>query len=105
VEWVYTLIALESDLKTVEAISRKEYTIKTFDYDGKKYKQKEAKHLIPKIQEAIREAKEKIHQNDNDIYNYFIKKPKINRKEKASYSFTKISQPMILNTMINISFI
>lgn len=81
VEWVYTLIALESDLKTVEAISKKEYAIKTFDYDGKKYKQAEAKTLIPTIQKAIEEIKEKIHQNDAVIYNYFAKKAEEQQKK------------------------
>ncbi len=80
VEWVYTLIALESDLKTVEAISKKEYSIKTFDYDGKKYKQAEAKTLLPNIQKAIEEVKEKIRQNDSDIYNYFAKKAEDQQK-------------------------
>jgi Zn-dependent protease with chaperone function len=81
VEWVYTLIALESDLKTVEAISEKEYTIKTFDYDGRKYKQTEARILIPKIQKTIEEIKEKILQNDSDIYNYFILKAEDQQKK------------------------
>lgn len=81
VEWVYTLIALESDLKTVEAISKKEYTIKTFDYDGRKYKQAEARILIPKIQKTIEEIKEKILQNDTDIYNYFILKAEDQQKK------------------------
>ncbi|MCA6069445.1 M48 family metallopeptidase [Chryseobacterium sp. RG1] len=81
VEWVYTLIALESDLKTVEAISKKEYAIKTFDYDGRKYKQAEARILIPKIQKTIEEIKEKILQNDTDIYNYFILKAEDQQKK------------------------
>lgn len=81
VEWVYTLIALESDLKTIEAISKKEYTIKTFDYDGRKYKQAEARILIPKIQKTIEEIKEKILQNDTDIYNYFILKAEDQQKK------------------------
>lgn len=83
VEWVYTLIALESDLKTVEAISKKEYAVKTFDYDGKKYRQAEAKTLIPNIQKTIEEIKEKIHQNDTDIYNYFIKRAEDQQKRES----------------------
>lgn len=80
-EWVYNLIALESDLKTVESISKKEVQIKTFDYDGVKYKQKDAKNLVPKIQESLKETKEKILQNDSDIYNYFLKIAKEQNRE------------------------
>ena len=73
VELVYTLFALENDLKTVESIVKKEFDIKTFDYDGKKYKQKEASQLIPHIQQSIAEVKSVILKNDTLIYNYFIK--------------------------------
>ncbi|MBD8083919.1 M48 family metalloprotease [Chryseobacterium caseinilyticum] len=73
VEWVYSLITLENDFKTVEAISKKEIDIKTFDYDGIKYKQKDAKNLLPEIQIEIDDIKEKVLKNDSDIYNYYIK--------------------------------
>ncbi|UFH33640.1 M48 family metallopeptidase [Chryseobacterium sp. C-71] len=73
VELVYTLIALENDKKTVEAIASKEFVLKTFDYDGRKYKATEAKKLIPEIDQSIVEVKAKIVKNDSDIYNYFLK--------------------------------
>jgi len=73
VELVYTLIALESDKKTIEAIANKEFVLKTFDYDGRKYKVAEAKKLIPEIEKSIVEIKAQIVKNDSDIYNYFLK--------------------------------
>lgn len=73
VELVYTLIALENDKKTIEAIINKELILKTFDYDGEKYTSKEAKKLIPVIERSIAEIKVQIQQNDADIYNYFIR--------------------------------
>ncbi|WP_183147995.1 M48 family metalloprotease [Chryseobacterium nematophagum] len=72
VEMVYSLIALENDKNTLESISKKELDLKTFDYDGKKYKAKETKDLIPKVEESIANIKEEIYQNDLNIYNYFI---------------------------------
>ena len=81
VEWVYHLIALENDLKTIERIAKKEFQIKTFDYDGIKYKQKDAQKLIPKIQESQKEMKEKLHQNDTNIYSYFVKISKEQNRE------------------------
>ncbi|KUJ50826.1 M48 family metalloprotease [Chryseobacterium sp. JAH] len=83
VELVYTLIALESDKKTIEAVANKEFILKTFDYDGKKYKAAEAKKLIPKIDQSIVEIKDQIIKNDSDIYNYFLKTADIqNRKSE-----------------------
>ncbi len=72
-ELVYTLIASESDKKTIEAIVRKEFVLKTFDYDGKKYKAAEAKKLIPEIEKSISEIKDQISRNDADIYSYFLR--------------------------------
>lgn len=72
VEDVYTLIALENDKNVINSIADKTYAIKTFDYDGKKYKANEAKTLIPILESQIKNLKEKITQNDIHIYHYFI---------------------------------
>jgi Zn-dependent protease with chaperone function len=83
VELVYTLIALESDKKTIEAIASKEFVLKTFDYDGRKYKAAEAKKLIPEIDQSIMEIRNLIVRNDSDIYNYFLKVAETqNRKQE-----------------------
>lgn len=82
VEAVYTLIALENDKKAVEAIAKKEFILKTFDYDGRKFKAHEAAKLIPIIEKSIAEVKEEIYNNDSDIYNYFLQlSENQNRKE------------------------
>lgn len=83
VELVYILIALENDKKTIQAIISKEIVLKTFDYDGKKYTTQEAGKLIPQIDHSISEIKNQIHQNDSDIYTYFLKSAiDLNRKDK-----------------------
>lgn len=87
VELVYTLIALENDKKTIEAIAKKEFVLKTFDYDGEKYKANEAQKLILKIENSISEIKKKVHQNDSDIYNYFLR---ISEKEGRIEEFTNL---------------
>lgn len=84
VELVYTLLALESDKKTLEAIVKKEIGLKTFDYDGQKYTAKEAGKLIPQINNFISELKNQIHQNDSDIYTYFLRSA-IARNKKDEY--------------------
>lgn len=86
VELVYTLIALESDKKNIEAIANKEFVLKTFDYDGRKYKAAEAKKLIPEIDQSIVEIKDQIVKNDSDIYNYFLKIAETQNKKSGFVS-------------------
>ncbi|KQR91997.1 hypothetical protein ASG01_13445 [Chryseobacterium sp. Leaf180] len=73
VEKVYTLIALENDKNTLEAILRKEIPVKTFDYDGVKYKMADAKKLIPQLENEITQLSAEIESNDQNIYSYFLK--------------------------------
>jgi len=89
VELVYTLIALENDKKTIEAIASKEFVLKTFDYDGRKYKAAEAKDLIPEIDQSVTEVKDQIKKNDSDIYNYFLK---ISENQGRKSNFIRIYQ-------------
>lgn len=81
VEMVYTLAALENDLSVIQSIADKNYSIKTFDYDGKKYKAAEAKNLIPKLQTQIQNLQDDITQNDINIYHYFLQSAKSQGKE------------------------
>lgn len=89
VELVYTLIALENDKKTIEAIANKEFVLKTFDYDGRKYKSSEAKNLIPEIDQSMTEIKDQIKKNDSNIYNYFLK---ISENQSRKSNFINIYQ-------------
>lgn len=88
VELVYILIALENDKNTIQAIINKEIILKTFDYDGKKYTTREAGKLIPQIDHSISEIKSQIHQNDSEIYTYFLKSSiDLNRKDQFENTY------------------
>ncbi|ROI01215.1 hypothetical protein EGI16_18715 [Chryseobacterium sp. G0240] len=92
VELVYTLIALENDKKTIEAIMNKELVLKTFDYDGQKYDSSEAHKLIPKINDAIEEVKHQIRQNDSDIYNYFLSTEHHDKKNEFIQAYQLLAE-------------
>ncbi len=81
IELAYTLIALQNDKNTIEAIFKKEFIIKTFDYDGTKYKADDAKKLIPDLESQIKTLEEEINQNDINIYYYFLNLSKDQYKE------------------------
>lgn len=71
IDMVYDFIALENDKKTLTDIANNDFKIKTFDYDGKKFKANEALGIIPRIEEEIENLKAKITENDIKIYSYF----------------------------------
>ncbi|UII24898.1 M48 family metallopeptidase [Fulvivirga maritima] len=71
VDTVYTAIALRNDIETLRQIAEKAVPIKTFDYDGKKYKKKDCKELIDKLGKELSLTDDQITQNDIRIYHFF----------------------------------
>lgn len=71
VDVVYDSIAFENDKNILINIAKKEYDIKSFDYDGQKYKSIEAQDLIPNIEKDQDSIREKIKENDLKIYKFF----------------------------------
>jgi Zn-dependent protease with chaperone function len=89
IDMIYDFIALENDKNTLQNIENKNITIKTFDYDGQKYKAKETSLLLPKIENEIETLKVKITQNDISIYSFFHELAKKGGKEtklKSKYN-------------------
>jgi len=71
VDLVYTSIALENDLETLKQIAIKSLPIKTFDYDGKKYQQKDTNELIKALKNELEQINSQIKQNDLEIFHFF----------------------------------
>lgn len=72
VDLVYTSAALQSDIETLKNIAINAITIKTFDYDGIKYKKNDAEQLLVKLEDELKHLNEKIANHNQDIYCYFI---------------------------------
>lgn len=73
VDLVYTFIALQNDIETLKEIANKAIPIKTFDYDGEKYKQKDTKELLSKLDLELKQLNEQIKHNDIKIFEFFSK--------------------------------
>jgi len=69
---LYEVIALQADINTIQLIADKTIPAKTFDYDGIKYKRKESKSLLPKLEAELEAANKEIITNDIAIYKYFL---------------------------------
>lgn len=73
VDLVYTAIALQNDIESLKNISNKSLPVKTFDYDGVRYKRKTAIDLSGKLEKELDDLNAQISKNDTNIYEYFIK--------------------------------
>ncbi len=71
VDLVYLAIALQNDIEVLKQMADKTFSVKTFDYDGRKYKRKESKALLAKLNVEIDQVNEQIKQNDVRIFKYF----------------------------------
>jgi Zn-dependent protease with chaperone function len=81
VDWIYSVMGLQDDFETLKNISSKLLQVKTFDYDGVKYKRKDAANLSETLKIELENLNEKIHINDIAIYCHF---KKIENKKKGS---------------------
>jgi Zn-dependent protease with chaperone function len=71
IDLVYNTTALKSDIQTLVGISDNTYQIKTFDYDGVRYKQKDALALSEKLAIELETLEKQILENDIKIYAFF----------------------------------
>lgn len=67
----YIALALQNDIETIKQIEDKTIKIKTFDYDGKRYKRNESKALLTQLNTELEQINKDIKQNDLNIYRYF----------------------------------
>jgi len=71
VDLVYTSVALQNDIQTLTNISNKTILIKTFDYNGVRFKSKISGKLIDELKPQLERLNELIKFNDFEIYKYF----------------------------------
>lgn len=75
-ELVFAMKAQESDAAALEMIANKTYDTKTFDYDGTRYKAKDAPAVQENLRRKIAENREAVAHNDSAIFNYFYLRAK-----------------------------
>ncbi len=87
VDLVYTSIALQNDIQTLSSIADKFFKIRTFDYDGRKYKQSESRILLEKLKPEQEDINNRLKNNDVLIYQFFKTKHKDSRIESLYRDF------------------
>ena len=71
IDLVYTAIALQNDIETLNQIVRKEVNVKTFDYDGVRYRGRDTRELLPRLDAELKQLNEQIRQNDMEVFAFF----------------------------------
>jgi Zn-dependent protease with chaperone function len=87
-----TILALKSDIETLNLIKNKSINIKTFDYDGVKYSRKKVGKLIGDLELEVKDLTKKSQLNDVRIYSFFVKKstgPRLKELYSNFFSFDK----------------
>ncbi|WP_207655409.1 hypothetical protein, partial [Clostridium vincentii] len=71
IDLVYEYLAVSNDEQTIQNILDGLIQLKSFDYDGHKFKSTEADTLLPQLKKETEDLKERIIQNDISVFNYF----------------------------------
>ena len=71
IDLVYEKLGLEADLQTTKQLTNSDVTLKSFDYDGQRYRVKDAYLLIENIEQRLKEVEKALAQNNAKIYDYY----------------------------------
>lgn len=72
VDRVYTAVALKNDIEILQQIADQKLRVKTFDYDGIKYKKADAAMVQQQLQGSLDAVNQRIHENDHNIYRHLL---------------------------------
>ena len=79
---IFEFTGLTSDIKTIDSISRGEFDIDIYEYDGVKYKSKQSDELGKSLVKVHEEMYKNIVELDKNIFRFFYSKAKILGKEQ-----------------------
>ncbi len=72
VNHIFVLQALKSDAESLTLIADKKYGIKSFDYDGQKFRRKDCMELKNRLDKEAEAIEAILQQNDEAIFRYFL---------------------------------
>jgi Zn-dependent protease with chaperone function len=78
------MLAAGEDANTMEYISGKNSGIRTFDFDGEKYKKGQAKRIKDILDAEVQNYGDKINANDKAVYRYFVDKAAVRSQDNGA---------------------
>lgn len=89
VDLVYSAISLENDINTLKQILSGDFKIKSFNYDGHNILSKNCSELIEELKVSLKEIKEEILSNDEEIYLYFLNLSDLQNKKEEFEKYSR----------------
>ncbi|MDZ7624900.1 MAG: M48 family metalloprotease [Ignavibacteriaceae bacterium] len=77
VNFIHQFSGLDYDLKTIESISKSEWKIESFEYDGVKYQIKQSQQLLDKLLKQHEVLYKQVNELDIKIFKFFFKLAKL----------------------------
>jgi Zn-dependent protease with chaperone function len=77
----FTIEGIKKDLNTLQAIQAGSLAVKTFEFEGRKFKKKDAKRMIDQLNAELREAEARLEQLDKSIFGHFLNSAKKGNQE------------------------
>ncbi len=90
INFIYQFTGLDYDLKTIESISRGEWKIESFEYDGIKYQTKESKQLLDKLLKQHEFLYKQVNDLDIKIFKFFFNLGKIKGMDEEVVKYYEI---------------
>lgn len=72
IDRIYETRSLQGDLETIEVIAQGNTVVKTFDYDGRKYKASDSSGLVTELRELLDKRLQQLQEQDKAIMGYFL---------------------------------
>lgn len=94
----YIFDGIKIDISTLESIQNGSFPVKTFEFDGKKYKKKNTKEILIQLQAELKSIQSKLENIDKEIFFSFVRKAdpghqqELKDKYKMLFRVTKESE-------------
>lgn len=84
----YRRNGIQSDIETLKAMIDGRLRVNNFDFDGRKYRSKEAAVLLPKLEQELNEIETALSLADQKIVGWFIKNCTQEHREKLRFQYS-----------------
>jgi hypothetical protein len=89
----YEIEGLKSDIATLNMIADKSVAVKTFEFNGKRYKKRQAAELVTALNEELRQKQARLEKADHRILAFFLKSAaKSGRMEDLRRDYSELFQ-------------
>ncbi|MDQ3190232.1 MAG: hypothetical protein M3Q58_01415, partial [Bacteroidota bacterium] len=101
---IYQIEGLKQDIFSLEAINKKELKVKTFEYEGQKFKQADAGEILKRLQIDLKNKEKDIEILEISILNFFLQKAKEKNSSEELINTYTISCAIFKQSEIDLEY-